>query len=69
VNRPKKPGRTPGLDALAARYSDRRIPGGCADCAAYQTVAVVDGVYFVTVHHDDTCPTYRAHRRRTRRRR
>lgn len=37
----------------------QRIPGGCLDCDAYQTVReATPGVYIVTVHHDDTCPRY-----------
>ena len=38
----------------------RRIPGGCVDCTAYQTVREdAPNVYVVVVHHDDTCPTLR----------
>ena len=45
------------LDALTGR----RLPGGCDDCHAYQTVVrITDGYYRLNVHHDDTCPTYRA---------
>jgi hypothetical protein len=45
-----------GLDGL-------RIPGGCDDCDAYQTVdSTLAPAYRVTVHHDDTCPAYRAMR-------
>lgn len=41
------------LDAMVGR----RTPGGCEDCSAYQTVVRTgDGVYDLTVHHDDTCP-------------
>jgi hypothetical protein len=41
------------LDAMTGH----RIPGGCDDCDAYQTVTHADaGVYVLTVHHDDTCP-------------
>ncbi len=36
-----------------------RLPGGCDDCAAYRTLVVTRGVYLLTVHHDDTCPSYR----------
>lgn len=37
-----------------------RLPDGCDDCTAYQTLDRHDtGVYVLTVHHDDTCPTYR----------
>ena len=39
----------------------RRLPGGCEDCDAYQTLArhpddARGGVYVLTVHHDETCP-------------
>jgi hypothetical protein len=37
-----------------------RIPGGCEDCDAYQTVEPTEpGVYKLTVHHDASCPHYR----------
>jgi len=43
-----------------------RMPGGCDDCTAYQTVEQHDpGVYLLTVHHDDTCPSYLAMPRST----
>jgi len=42
----------------------RQIPGGCDDCDAYQTVtAETAGVWTLHVHHDETCPTWRAIRR------
>jgi hypothetical protein len=38
-----------------------RIPGGCDDCDAYQTVnSTLAPIYRITVHHDDTCPAFRA---------
>lgn len=44
------------LDAM----TDRRIPGGCDDCDAYQTVTDHgDGLYVLTIHHDKSCPYYR----------
>jgi len=44
------------LDAMTGH----RMPGGCKDCSAYQTLDRHDtGVYILTVHHDDTCPAYR----------
>lgn len=37
-----------------------RIPGGCDDCDAYQTVDTSRApVYVIRVHHDDTCPAFR----------
>jgi len=50
------------LSALEA-LTGRRIPGGCDDCSAYQTVKRLPAdqwgsVYVLTVHHDDTCPFY-----------
>lgn len=34
-----------------------RLPGGCDDCDAYQTVTQSSaGVYVLTVHHDVGCP-------------
>lgn len=44
------------LDAMAGL----RIPGGCDDCTAYQTMtSEADGLYELLVHHDVTCPFYR----------
>ncbi len=44
-----------------AQLEGLRIPGGCDDCDAYQTVKrVAERVTVLTVHHDDTCPTWRA---------
>lgn len=41
------------LDALAGR----RLPGGCDDCTAYQTVRRIDaGLFLLVIHHDATCP-------------
>ena len=37
------------------------VPGGCADCDAYQTVRpLAEGIWNVTVHHDDGCPVLAA---------
>ncbi len=45
------------LDELHRALSGNRLPGGCDDCDAYQTLTkAADGFYVVTVHHDDTCP-------------
>lgn len=45
------------LDDLAARIGDQRVPGGCDDCDAYQTMTRPSpGVFSVTVHHDSSCP-------------
>jgi hypothetical protein len=48
----KTPEPGPLLDALVGH----RILGGCEDCAAYQDVSRVDGIYLITVAHDATCP-------------
>src|SRR4051794_18535850 len=46
------------------RMTDKRIPGGCDDCDAHQTVEKQDdGLYVLTVNHDETCPTLKARRR------
>lgn len=53
----------PAASALDA-MTGHRIPGGCDDCTAYQTVEQhAPGLYVLAVHHDLTCPEYR---RRTR---
>ena len=46
------PAAIPFLDALL----DQRVAGGCPDCDAYQRVTQVDGIYHVSIYHDDTCP-------------
>ena len=44
------------LDAMTGH----RMPGGCADCPAYQTITQhTPGVYVLAVFHDDTCPELR----------
>lgn len=44
---------TSALDAMTGR----RMPGGCDDCHAYQVMSrCADGLYVLTVHHDETCP-------------
>ncbi len=48
------------LDELGA-LEGLRIPGGCDDCSAHQSVdASAAPFYRVNIHHDDTCPSYRA---------
>lgn len=47
----------PALDALAGG----RLPGGCPDCDAWQTVERIDAenghhFYRLTIAHDDGCP-------------
>jgi hypothetical protein len=46
---------------LFARLGDRQVPGGCDRCDSYQTLSEeLPGLYALTVHHDDDCPTWRA---------
>jgi hypothetical protein len=60
-NRRDRP--TSYLDALTGR----RLPGGCDDCDAYQTVRKESaGLYVLVVHHDDTCPFLRRTQRSNR---
>jgi hypothetical protein len=41
------------------------IPGGCEYCDAYQTVeSVSEGIWRMTVHHDEWCPWLRQRERR-----
>lgn len=47
------------LRACLRQLAGRRVPGGCGDCDAYQVMTEDSGVFVLTVHHDDTCPTYR----------
>jgi len=50
------------LDEMAG-LEGLRIPGGCDDCSAYQVVDASQApIYRVNVHHDESCPAYRAMR-------
>lgn len=51
-------GRRPGLVAnTLGRLDGARIPGGCDQCDAYQTVrAEAPGVWVIDVFHDEGCP-------------
>ncbi len=55
-----RPGRdVNALNRWAASIDGARIPGGCDDCHAYQTVHPVEtGVTRIAIHHDEWCPTY-----------
>jgi hypothetical protein len=51
------------LGDLVAQIGDRRIPGGCDRCDAYQTMKVDpnhDGIFYLAVNHDDWRPFLRA---------
>ena len=51
-------------DVLAA-LNAIEFDGGCDDCPAYQTIKTVrSGVHVVTVHHEDSCPTWGSIRHR-----
>lgn len=46
-----------------ARMDGAKIPGGCDECDAYQSMSVdTDGICHLTVHHDDWCPWWTTHR-------
>ena len=48
------------LTSLFAAVADQRIPGGCPDCAAEQTLTEeLPGLWKLTIAHDDTCPALR----------
>ncbi|ROR53277.1 hypothetical protein EDD41_0412 [Luteococcus japonicus] len=45
------------IQALDAMCDQLPIPGGCLDCNAEQTMTRdSNGVYRITIHHEDTCP-------------
>ena len=55
----RRPSSVPAL--CLAGMVGQRLPGGCDDCDAYQTLErqpndAWGGVYVLTVHHDDGCP-------------
>ena len=46
------------LRELTRRLAGRRVPGGCDECNAYQTMeedADLPGVFHIRIHHDDWC--------------
>lgn len=52
------------VDAMLKPYVGMRIFGGCEDCDAYQEVhqdPAHPEIWHITVTHDDSCATYRAH--------
>jgi hypothetical protein len=52
------------ISDLFESMAGQRIPGGCDDCDAYQEMTKQHGIYVMTVHHDDTCPTWQQIRAR-----
>jgi hypothetical protein len=55
----------PSVGSYLDRLTGRKMPGGCDDCDAYQTVEKQsDGLYVLTVHHDPTCPHLRGRKER-----
>jgi hypothetical protein len=51
------------LDDLFEQTEDQPIPGGCDRCDAFQTMTADpahDGIYHLTITHDDWCPFLRA---------
>jgi hypothetical protein len=44
------------VESVFAALSGREILGGCDACDAYQTMSGGDGVFMLTVHHDEGCP-------------
>lgn len=47
------------LTDLLGPLDGARIPGGCDTCDAYQTTQpLTEGVWQLTVHHDDDCTTF-----------
>ncbi|TXI50198.1 hypothetical protein [Mycolicibacter arupensis] len=55
-------------DSSARQYlaslDGARIPGGCDDCDAYQTVDATQApLFLLQVHHDSTCPWFTNYRK------
>jgi hypothetical protein len=58
------------LSQLAASLDGARIPGGCDECAAYQTLEPVAlGLVSIRVCHDPWCPFLRRLEQRRQQRR
>ncbi len=48
------------------QLTGQRIPGGCDECDAFQTVDTSNApIYRIAVHHDEWCPVYAAMTKRT----
>jgi hypothetical protein len=63
--RPGKPSPSQAAVARLCPLDGARIPGGCDQCHAYQTVTpITSGVWILNVHHDDWCPFLRRLERR-----
>ena len=49
------------LDNVFAELAERRIPGGCNDCDAYQRMTqAAAGLWVLGVFHDAGCPAHAA---------
>jgi hypothetical protein len=58
-----------GAREILEDAAGKRQPGGCPDCDAVQTVTqdpVAPNLFVLHVEHDETCPSYRAMKQRTR---
>lgn len=47
------------VSELFAALNGTVIPGGCDTCDAEQAIERKGGITHITIHHDDTCPTWR----------
>lgn len=64
--RQRRAARQPGNNARPhlAALDGARIPGGCDDCDAYQTIDASHApMFMLNVHHDDTCPWFNTYRK------
>lgn len=49
------------------QLTGQRIPGGCDECDAFQTVDTSNApIYRIAVHHDQWCPVHTATTKGTR---
>jgi hypothetical protein len=52
------------LTSLFGPLDGAEIPGGCDQCDAYQKVGPIkDGIWGITVYHDDWCPLIKKQKR------
>jgi len=48
------------VPSVLDQMTGHRMPGGCDDCSAFQSVEKqANGVYVLTVNHDGCCPFLR----------
>jgi hypothetical protein len=59
MSRKRKPPHYSPLREMARQLRGQRVPGGCDECNAYQTMEEDPdhpAIFHLRIHHDDWCP-------------